>query len=270
MTETNDFEWMQTRGVAALVRSGRGGTVVIVPGAMADAQGWLPFATALDTPLSVAIVNRRGRAPSADLPVNSTVADEVADLRAMLSNLQGPFVLFGWSYGGLLAMEVAIGNAGIASIVLYEPVCGPFVPAAIEPIRQSVEAGDLDHAVELVITKVSGAPADQVAALRETPAWSYLKPLAIPASTELSALNCHQPNLAAYAAIDVPVTILVGSLNENREPYGTASDRFLDALPEARRITLHGQGHLAHVEDPAGLAEAVNAVLTAWSGKPTN
>lgn len=263
MTEANDFEWVQTEGIAALVRTGTGGTVVIVPGAMADAQGWLPFAIALDTTMSVAIVNRRGRAPSDDLPVDSTVADEVADVRAMLSSLQTPFILVGWSYGGLLVMEAAIGTAGIASIILYEPVCGPFVPTAIEPIRQSIAAGDLDHAVELVVTKVGGAPADQVAELRGTPAWAYLKPLAIPAATELSALNRYQPDFAAYAAIGASVAVLVGSLNENREPYGTAAARFLDALPDVRRITLHGQGHLAHVEAPAQLAEAVGAVLNA-------
>jgi pimeloyl-ACP methyl ester carboxylesterase len=263
MTEANDFEWMRTGGVAALVRPGTKGTVVIVPGAMADAQGWLPVATALDTTMTVAILNRRGRAPSDDLPMGSTVSDEVADVRAILSGLQGPFVLLGWSYGGLLAMEAAIGVAGINSIILYEPVCGPFVPTAIEPIRQSVAAGDLDHAVELVITKVGGASASQVAELRGTPAWDYLKPLAVPAATELSALNHHQPDFAAYAVIGAPVTVLVGSLNENREPYGTAAKRFLDALPDARRVTLHGQGHLAHVEAPAQLAEAVGAVINA-------
>lgn len=51
----------------------------IVPGEMADARGWRPFATAPETSLSVATVNRRGRAPSNDLPPDSTVADEVAD-----------------------------------------------------------------------------------------------------------------------------------------------------------------------------------------------
>ena len=213
--------------------------------------------------MSVAIVNRRGRAPSNDLPAGSTVADEVADVYAILSNLQGPFVLLGWSYGGLLTMEAAIGTAGIPSVILYEPVSAPFVPAAIEPIRQSVEAGDLDKAVALVMTKVGGGSADQVDALRDTPAWAYLRPLSIPAATELSALNRHQPDYAAYAALDAPVTVLVGSLNENREAYGTAASRFLDALPDARRITLQGQGHLAHVEAPAQLAETVSAVLNA-------
>jgi len=223
---------MHVSRVAALVRAGEKGTIVIVPGAMADAQGWLPFAAALRTSMSIAIVNRRGRAPSEDMPPNSTVSDEIGDVQEVLSRLQGPFVLVGWSYGGLLALETAIGRADIASIILYEPVCRPFAPTAAEPIRQAVEAGDLDQAVALVITDVSGAPAEQVTALRDSPAWEYLKPLAVPAATELSALNRYRPNFGGYAAIDAPVTLLIGSLNENKEPYGTAANRFLDALPE--------------------------------------
>ena len=251
---TNAFQWIQAAGVAALLRPGEGGTIVIVPGAMADAEGWLPCARALRTPLSVAIMNRRGRAPSDGLPPGSTVEDEVDDVRALLSRLQAPFILMGWSYGGLLAMEAAIGLAEIASIILYEPVSRPFVPSSIEPIRRSVEAGNLDQAVAEIITRVGGASDDQVAALQDTPAWAYLKPLAIPAATELSALNRYDPHFTAYAAIEAPITVLVGSENQNREPYTTAANRFLDALPLAARVTLNGQGHLAHVEAPTQLA----------------
>ena len=261
MLEINDFHWQHKDGVAALVRPGIGGTVVIVPGAMADAQSWLPVGASFNTPLSVAIVNRRGRAPSSDMPIHSSVANEVFDLLTLMSTMSGPYVMVGWSYGGLLAMEAAISDAAIDSIILYEPVSSPFAPAAIESIRHAVDANDLDRAVELVITKVSGAPAEYVANLRQSPAWAYLKPLAIPAATELAALNQHQPDFSAYRAIDVPTTILVGSLNEGREPYGQAARRFVDALPKAASISLNGQGHLAHIEAPLQLAEAINAVL---------
>lgn len=261
MTRIGNFKWLHAGGVAALVRSGRGGTVVIVPGGMADAQGWLPVAAALKTPLSVAVVNRRGRAPSADLPEKSTVSDETKDVLMLLSRLRGPFILVGWSYGGLLAMEAARRLDKIASIILYEPVCRPFVPTAIECIRKFIEKGDLDRAAEHVITRVGGAQAKEVEALRETPAWDYLKRLALPAAIELSALNRHELDGSAYAAIHVPITILVGSLNENRTPYGTAADRFVKALPNAHKITLHGHGHLAHVDAPHQLAETINAIL---------
>lgn len=238
---------------------------MIVPGGMADARGWVSFAAALNTRWSIAIVNRRGRAPSDSLPSGSSVADEVTDMLALLSELQGPFVLIGWSYGGLLAMEAALHTPDVISIVLYEPVSAPFVPGVVEPIRASIEAGDLDMAVELVITRIGRASADQVSALRRTPAWGYLKPLAVPAATELTALNRHQPDFEAYAKLRAPVSILVGALNEDREPYGIAANRFLEALPHAAKVVLPRQGHLAHVEDPVLLAETVASAISAAS-----
>jgi len=84
---------MQAGRVAALVSPGEKGTIVIVPGAMADARSWLPFAAALHTSMSVAIVNRRGRDPSDDLPPDSTVPDEVEDVQEVLSRLQGPLAV---------------------------------------------------------------------------------------------------------------------------------------------------------------------------------
>ena len=263
MANSGDFKWLRAGGIAALVREGKGGTIVIVPGGMADAQGWLPVATALQTSLSIAIVNRRGRAPSDDLPPGSTVADEVRDVRALMSKLSGPFVVFGWSHGGLLAMEAAIGRSDIDAIILYEPVCRPFVSSAIDPIQRAVEAGDLDQAVTEVVTKVGGASSQQMAELRATPAWEYLKPLVVRAATELTALNQHEPDFAGYGAIKVPVSILIGSLNLDQEPYGEATNRFCKALPQADQIILADQGHLAHAEAPNQLAAVVSEVLAA-------
>lgn len=262
MAHVQDFEWVKAGRVAALVSPGKKGTIVIVPGAMADAQSWLPFAAALHTSMSVAVVNRRGRDPSDDLPPDSTVPDEVEDVHEVLSRLQGPFILVGWSYGGLLALEAAVGRSDVLSVVLYEPVCHPFAPASVEPIRQFVEAGDLDRAVELIITEVGRAPAEQVTALRSSSAWDQLKLLAIPAAVELSALNKYRPNFTGYAGMDVPLTVIVGALNEDQEPYGTASKRFLDRLPNAIKVVLPDQGHLAHFESPALLAKTVDAALS--------
>jgi hypothetical protein len=105
MRNAHDFEWIHAAGVAALVRAGVGRTIAIVPGAMADAKGWLPCATVLRTPLSVATVNRRGRAPSDNSPPGSAFTDEVDDVRALLSRLQGPFILLRFDELSLISFE---------------------------------------------------------------------------------------------------------------------------------------------------------------------
>ncbi len=50
-----------------------------------------------------------------------------------------------------------------------------------------------------------------------------------------------------------------------RGAYGTAADGFLEALPNAAKITLRDQAHLAHIEEPARLAEAVEAAISGTS-----
>jgi len=253
----SDFRWKNMGRVSALVREGIGGTLVIVPGAMADAADWRNVASALDTQLSVAIVNRVGRAPSAWMPRGSTVQAEVQDVHGVLTQLQPPFYLVGWSYGGLLVLEASKGRLDVSSIVLYEPVCGPFAVDAVEPIWQAIERQDLDYAVELVITKVGNAPLQDVEALRDGAVWSKLKTLVVPAAIELSAINNHNPDFAGFATIPVPMTVVIGELNQNREPYGTATNRIAANLSGVNMVRLMGQGHLAHLEQPAQLAKSL-------------
>ncbi|MGB3269931.1 MAG: alpha/beta hydrolase [Rhodanobacter sp.] len=256
----NAFRWEYANRVAALVRKGVGGTLVITPGAMADAADWLDVANALDTRLSVAIVNRVGRAPSDAMPRGSTVQAEVQDVRDVLARLQPPFHLVGWSYGGLLVLEASTGRTDISSIMLYELVCAPFAVDAIDPIWQAVDRQDLDHAVELVLTKVGRTPQQDVNALRGQPVWSKLKALVVPAAIELSAINSHRTGFAGFAgfaAIPVPVTVVIGERNQNLEPYGTSANRVVASLPGATTVLLKNQGHLAHVEQPVQLAKVL-------------
>jgi len=253
--EMNAFRWERANRVSTLVREGTGGTLVIVPGAMADAEDWLNVASAMDTRLSVAVVNRVGRAPSDAMPRGSTVQAEVQDVRDTLAQLQPPFHLVGWSYGGLLVLEASTGRADISSIVLYEPVCAPFAVDAIQLIWQAIDRKDLDHAVELVITKVGRAPQQKVETLRDGPVWSKLKALVVPAAIELSAINSHRPDFASFATIPAPVAVVIGERNQNLEPYGTTANRVVENLPEAKTVLLVGQGHLAHLEQPTQLAK---------------
>lgn len=248
------FRWQHASRVSMLVREGAGGTLVIVPGAMADAADWLNVASALDTRVAVAVVNRVGRAPSGPMPQGSTVQAEVQDVREALAHLQPPFYLVGWSYGGLLVLEASKERTDIASIVLYEPVCAPFAVDAVVPIWQAIDRQDLDHAVELVITKVGRAPQQNVEALRDGPVWSKLKALVVPAAIELSAINNHRPDFAGFATIPSPVTVVIGERNQKLEPYGTIAHNVLANLPRAKMVLLMGQGHLAHLEQPAQLA----------------
>lgn len=242
------------------VRPGTGTPLLLVPGVMADAATWRPVVDAIDLPNPVITLNRRGRVPSGALGTGYSVDVEVVDLRHILDEL-GHAHLFGWSYGALIALEAALDNPHVQSATAYEPVGRPFAPDVVPHLRRAITAGDLDQAVTLINTEVSGFSAEYVAELRRTPAWPILRPLAAPLADELAAINSHQPALDRYRHLEMPVTLILGTLNENLAPYGTAFASFAAALPQANLIRLPGRGHLAHVEAPTDLARAIAAAV---------
>ncbi|OKH71663.1 hydrolase [Mycobacterium sp. SWH-M5] len=246
--------------LSAEVRPGDGIPVVIVPGIMADAATWRPVVSHIDLPNPVVTLNRRGRASSGGLGAEYSVAVEVDDLHQVVGAL-GAVHLVGWSYGALIGLEAALGSERIRSVTAYEPVSRPFAPEAVAPIRAAVAAGDLDRAVALVNTDVSGFSDDYVADLRRSPAWAVLRALAQPMGEELAAIDAFEPSLDDYCRLMVPVTLILGARNEGKAPYGTAFAPFASALPQARLTRLTGQGHLAHVDAPADLAEAISAAV---------
>ncbi|MHC9296329.1 alpha/beta fold hydrolase [Mycobacterium sp. LTG2003] len=248
--------------LAAAIRPGIGTPILLVPGVMADAATWRPVADSIDLPNPVITVNRRGRYPSGPLGADYSVRVEVDDLRHIVDKL-GDVHLFGWSYGALIALETALTCDHIVSLTAYEPVGRPFAGEVVQPLRDAVAAGDLDRAVTLVNTDVSGFSGDYVAGLRRSPAWAVLRPLAEPLAEELAAINEHHPALDRYRTLDMPVRLMLGEHNEGLAPYGTAFAAFVTALPQAAVIRLAGQGHLAHVEAPGALAAAVAAAVTA-------
>lgn len=255
--------------LTADVRPGTGTPILLVPGVMADAATWLQVVDSIDLPNPVITVNRRGRYPSGPLGADYSVRVEVDDLRHIIDAL-GDVHLFGWSYGALIALETALTCERIVSLTAYEPVSRPFAPDVVQPLRQAIAAGDLDRAVTLVNTDVSGFSADYVADLRRSPAWAVLRPLAGPLAEELAAINTHRPALDRYRTLPMPVRLILGTRNEGQAPYGTAFAAFADALPQAPVVPLADQGHLAHVEAPAALAALISAAVTAAEGRPTS
>ncbi|MFB7592501.1 alpha/beta fold hydrolase [Streptomyces sp. NPDC056169] len=243
-----------------------------MPGVMADAAGWQPVVDALDVAGPVYVLNRRGRQPSGALGPHYTLRTEIDDLVHVLDAIvaaegaeqaeeQG-VDLFGWSFGGLVALESAAQRLeAVHSLTLYEPVVRPFGHHVLDALRQAAAADDLDRAVEIVNRDVSGFTAEYVARLRQSAAWEVLRPLAAPLAQELTALNEHPTEPDAWGELPMPVTLLLGAENEGVPPYGDVFARIASALPRARVVVMPGQGHLAHVQDPESLARHLQQAL---------
>ncbi|MFG3604450.1 alpha/beta fold hydrolase [Micromonospora chersina] len=248
-------------GLHALWRPGSGMPLVLIPGVMTDAKGWCRVVASVDRPEPVLILNRRGRVPSGPLGRDYGVETEVLDLLAWLDWLGEPVRLFGWSYGGLVAIETATRTAAVRHVIAYEPVLRPFGAAAVPTLRAAVAVDDLDRAVEVVNLDVSKYSPEHVAALRASPAWESLRLWAAPVAQELAALNAFTPEPERWAALDMPVDLVVGEHSRDDEPYGTAFTAVERMLPGAAVHVLPGQGHLAHVDAPEVLGDLVSGIV---------
>lgn len=134
---------------------------------MSDAASWGTVAKLLASNRQVHVLNRRGRYPSADLPTEYSLFTEVGDLWAVLAALGRPAQLFGWSLGGLVALQAATtSGVDVEALILYEPVMAPFGQEQIKPLREARGRDDYDAMVEIVNRDISGYSKEHVDALR--------------------------------------------------------------------------------------------------------
>ncbi|XVU21013.1 alpha/beta fold hydrolase [Actinoplanes sp. CA-054009] len=231
--------------------------LVVIPGAMADAAAWSRVARRLEGWPAVVVVNRRGRHPSSPLAAGYGLATEVGDAMAVLRGFTDVRTLFGWSYGGLIALHLA-NLLPLPHLIAYEPVMAPFGAAALPGLKRAQAEADLDAGVTIALREVTGMADDAIEALRaEEAIWSELRRLSVPIYGETLAINeAAQPSALAVRA--ARVDLIIGERNRARAPYGTSFDDVARRVPTATVHELRGQGHLAHLEAPGQLAGLVN------------
>lgn len=234
-----------------------GPAIVVIPGAMANAEAWGHFARRLEGWPTVAVMNRRGRRPSGPLTDAYGFATELADASAVIRECGDVRALFGWSYGGLIALHLA-NSLPLPHLIAYEPIMAPFGASALLELSQLHAMRDADGSVETALQRVTGMNADEVASVRsDSQTWRYLRSLGSTIYPETLALN-NAPKESELGALASRVDLIIGERNRGRPPYGTS---FADVKRNSPRAILHqlsGAGHLAHVEDPDALATLVS------------
>ncbi|MCZ0991683.1 alpha/beta fold hydrolase [Streptomyces diastatochromogenes] len=231
--------------------------LVVVPGVMSDAHTWRRVAGAIAAWPSVIVVNRRGRASSGPLTDSYSLRTEVEDLGVVLDEFDNARALFGWSYGGLITLLTA-NDRPIPQVIAYEPVMQPFGRHALPDLKSAAETTDWDRCVEIVNRQISGFSAAHVEDLRaDQHGWAVLRRLSGPLYAELDALNTAPP-LDVMARQADQVDLIIGQCNRGAAPYGTSFDNVRQHVAHARIHELPGQGHLAHIQAPAGLGHLLN------------
>ncbi|WP_280401274.1 alpha/beta fold hydrolase [Nocardia carnea] len=233
---------------------GAGPVLVAVHGGLGSAVSMLGLAGHLAEHYTVVAVNCRGHGTSGAPQSPPDIAHEVADLTAVIDAVGPVEVLFGYSYGAVLALETALRAPDqVRRLAVYEPPLPVTYPipdlAAVDAV---IAGGDYERLI-LDASAVSGgfSPAE-LAALRADPLWWHKVAQAPTLAATLRVLAGLDPDVGRYAAITVPTTVITGTTSADY--ILDAANRLTGALAAATRKTLSGQGH--HI-DPGVLARAL-------------
>ena len=241
---------------------------------MRTAEDYLPLARHLAQGRLVHVMDRRGRGGSGPQGARYNVDRECEDVFAVQADT-GATVIFGHSYGGLVALESAKRDSTFDRIVLYEPAVsiGGSVPTAWIPrYRQLLAKGDQYGAFTWFIQQsghlppsVSKAPAWYLrTALRlvlRGPKWQRMAPLLETNASEHDQIRLLDDTAHSYSAIDADVQLLGGT----KSPSFSATlplDALHHVLPRSRVHLIEGLNHNAPDEKaPEQIAEHILAFL---------
>lgn len=196
-----------------------------------------------------------------------TLAEEAAETLEIIDASTAPVHLIGHSYGGALALHIAMARPQkIASLALYEP-------CAYHLLRQIGRDGEAGFAEIMELNnfvKTQVAVGDYKAAMTSfidywngANAWESMRPelqelmlrWAPKAPLEFYALMEESELLWAYAALEMPVLLLRGEYTP--VPTETIATALAGILPNARLIDVSGAGHMGHVTHASDVHAAI-------------
>jgi len=235
-------------------------TIVLVHGAWADGSSWAAVTAKLQGagfPVDVPPAPLRG------------LASDAGYLRDYLATIEGPIVLVGHSYGGMVITSAAIGNADVRALV-YVNAYLPQTGETVEELTAAEPGSELDPN-----TAISAVPLHDGAGNVED-VDLYVKPAVFPA---LFAAGIPAKVSAVLAAGQRPLTLsalseaFVGTPAWQTIPswalVGTADRVLPPAEQQAMATRAHAHvvrvdaPHLSMVSDPAAVAALITTAARA-------
>jgi 3-oxoadipate enol-lactonase len=174
-------------------------------------------------------------------------------------------VVVGLSLGGLVAMELALGNDDrVAGLVLTATTAAPLTPEEAEMRRAAADRverdGMLDHALEMA-ARLFGPSARNDPALVLPIIETMLTTSPAGAAAALRGRAERPPYDRLLGELRVPTLVLVG----DADSYSTAeiTEQLVASLPDPEVVILSGIGHLPNLEAPERFDAAVRAFASA-------
>ena len=246
---------------------GRGPHVIVVPGALALACDLAALATLLAKRHTVHVVQRRGRGGSGPQGDRYDIARECEDIEAVRTRT-GARLIFGHSFGGLVALRTACGSADFDAIAVYEPgisVSGSIPVDWMDRARQEFAAGaDFDA----FITFARGVNPDQTG---RVPRWllRLILPRAIPPAELRQNLALMPQAIREHAEVGrldgqpedyrgvCAATLIMRGKGRGTSRQAVALARLAKTIPQAETMTFAKLDHFAPEKNPSKVADAV-------------
>jgi pimeloyl-ACP methyl ester carboxylesterase len=249
----------------AVMQLGSGPPLVICHGAFTVAQDWLPFAAEMAATHRVHLYDRRGRGNSQSYCAAPSLEAEVDDLAAVVAHAGPGTAILGHSFGGACALAYAARERFAGPLIVYEPPHpsrGPVSRGLVPDVEHLIASDDLDAATRFAMTRVVGMPPEAIAGLAASPLWKPMCQTVRAFPNELRFLDNLTWQNGELDGIGSAPTLLLGAETADiPEALGPVSD-LQTLLPELRIVPIPGQGHIAYLLDPAGLAALVGRCLS--------
>ena len=244
--------------------TGDGAPLVLVHATAADARQWDRLVPLLAPRFTVLAMDRRGRGASGPIQSDHSLEVEYGDVAAVAASAGPPLRsgpagrvhLVGHSSGARFALHAALRIENLAALVLYEPPAPEKVSDEVLARVAAFEAaGDREGILRTFFVDIVGDDEESFVSLRERPVWPLMLDNALTVPAELRAVRHYRFDPGAFAAFDVPTLLLVGESSDAE--VVAVSHRIAGVLPNARVVTLPGQGHGAMFAAPALLAAVI-------------
>ncbi len=242
---------------------GEGPAVVLVHGSLQDHSISAALVAELRASLTTFAVDRRGFGASGDgaaYAIEREFEDVASVVDAVATRVSGPVDVWGHSYGASVAMGAAALTANICHLVLYEPSLGLAYPERwIDLLEKTLEGGDDEAAIVLVLRDVLEFTDDQIDAMRSGPEWARRVAVAPTVAREARAEEGWVYRAGQFSGVTARTLLLSGS--ESAPAIKEATDAAVAAIVGARVRVLDGHAHIAHRTDPALVAAVVRGFL---------
>jgi pimeloyl-ACP methyl ester carboxylesterase len=239
---------------------GEGTPLVMVHGAGSGRWSFDLVRPHLEDAFEVWAIDRRGRGDSSDAD-SYAIEREFDDVAAVVRAAGDGALLFGHSYGGLVAAGAAARLGGLPRLALYEgPIGGVLADEAwTARFEANLEVGQSDQAMRDFMSDVGGYTDAEIEAMQGTPAWRARIAAAPTVPRELHAEHGFAIDDLRLGQFTTPTLILVGS--ESPSWAKRSTEAFAAAIPRSELHVLEGHGHGAAVSAPELLASELRGFL---------